>query len=85
MTSSMKESQRLFTLESAKSGQVNVKASDYLLSLPEEKQVEVLTRLLVNLKQDFAESRHDIYKTQLQILIEVTEGLLSKIWQSEGK
>ena len=65
MTSSMKESQKSFTIESVKSGQVNVKASDYLLSLPEDKQVEVLTRLLENLKQDFAKSRNDIYKTQL--------------------
>ena len=79
MISSIKESQKLFTIEGVESGQVNVKASDYLLSLPDDKQVEVLTRLLENLKADFTNLAEDMNKTQLQLLIEVTEGLLSKI------
>lgn len=79
MISSIKESQKLFTIEGVESGQVNIKASDYLLSLPDNKQVEMLTRLLENLKADFTNLAEDMNKTQLQLLIEVTEGLLSKI------
>lgn len=79
MISSIKESQKLFTIEGVETGQVDVKASDYLLSLPDDKQVEVLTRLLENLKADFTNLAEDMNKTQLQLLIEVTEGLLSKI------
>ncbi len=79
MISSIKESQKLFTIEGVETGQVDVKATDYLLSLPDDKQIEVLTRLLENLKADFQNSTEDMNKTQLQLLIEVTEGLLSKI------
>jgi hypothetical protein len=79
MISSIKESQKLFTIEGVESGQVNVKASDYLLSLPDDKQVEVLTRLLENLEADFTNLADDMNKTQLQLLIEVTKGLLSQI------
>ena len=79
MISSIKESQKLFTIEGVETGQVDVKATDYLLSLPDDKQIEVLTRLLEDLKADFQNSTEDMNKTQLQLLIEVTEGLLSKI------
>ncbi len=79
MISSIKESQKLFTIEGVETGQVDVKATDYLLSLPDDKQIEVLTRLLENLKADFTNLAEDMNKTQLQLLIEVTEGLLSKI------
>ncbi len=79
MISSIKESEKLFTIEGVESGQVNVKASDYLLSLPDDKQAEVLTRLLENLKADFTNLADDMNKTQLQLLIEVTKGLLSSI------
>jgi hypothetical protein len=71
-------------------GEVNIRTSQYLLSLPKDKQIEVLTEHLENLKRDSARfadptlqdpngKGDDIDKAQLQILIEVTEGLLSHL------
>ena len=71
-------------------GEVNIRTSQYLLSLPKDKQIEVLTEHLENLKRDLARfadptlkdlngENNNIDKAQLQILIEVTEGLLSHL------
>ena len=93
MLKSIKETGKLFTIEGIQKGQVNIKTSNYLLSLPEEKQVEVLTTHLDNLKNDLAGYESpgsqrpkspdaDVHKTQLQILIQVIEGLLDQISSS---
>jgi len=90
MLKSVRETQKLFSIEGIEGGQINIKTSDYLLSLPEDKQVEVLTLHLENLKNDFSnlKDRHpedweekgkDIDKTQLSLLIQVIEGLLSQM------
>jgi hypothetical protein len=90
MLKSIEETRKLFTIEGIQEGQVNIKTSNYLLSLPEEKQVEVLTRHLENLKNDFAgyaspgsqkpkSPDADVHNMQLQILIQVIEGLLDQI------
>lgn len=84
MLRSIKETGKLFTIEGVQNGQVNIKTSNHLLSLPEEKQIEVLTAQLKNLKKDFAKygvnrQDDDVDKMQLQILIQVIEGLLDQI------
>jgi len=90
MLRSIRETQKLFSIEGMQGGEVNIRTSQYLLSLPKDKQIEVLTEHLENLKRDLArfadptlkdsnEKGDDIDKVQLQILIEVTEGLLSHI------
>ena len=43
MLKSIKETGKLFTIEGIQNGQINIISSKYLLSLPAEKQVEVLT------------------------------------------
>ena len=86
----IKETQRLFSIEGIENGQVQVKVSNYLLSLPDEKQIEVLTRHLENLKENFAKyedsgfgdptAKHDEVKnTQVRLLMQVIESLLSNI------
>jgi len=90
MLRSIRETQKLFSIEGMQGGEVNIRTSQYLLSLPKDKQIEVLTEHLENLKRDFARyadptlkdsngKGDDIDKAQLQILIEVTEGLLSHL------
>jgi len=90
MLKSIMETKKLFTIEGIRDGKIDIKTSDHLLSLPEEKQIEVLTTHLENLKKDFAKYENpasggsirkdnDIDKTQLQILIQIIEGLLSQI------
>ena len=90
MLKSIEEIKKLFTIEEIKNGQVNIITSKHLLSLPEEKQIEVLTTHLKNLKKDSAkyespafEGQHgqsdDIDKMQLQLLIQVIESLLNQI------
>lgn len=89
MLKSIKETGKLFTIEGIQNGRINIISSKYLLSLPAEKQVEVLTRHLKNLKNDFARyespgfqkpnSLDVVHKTQLQILIQVIESLLDHI------
>ena len=54
MLNSIKETRKLFTIEGVEDGQVNIKTSKFLLSLPEDKQVEVLTSHLKDLKRDYA-------------------------------
>jgi len=90
MLKSIKETRKLFTIEGVQGGQVNIKTTKFLLSLPERKQIEVLTSHLKNLKTDYAkyarlgtlasdEKNNDMDKMQLQILIQVIEGLLAQI------
>ena len=89
MLKSIQETKKLFTIEGLQRGQVDVKTSKYLLSLSEDKQTEVLTNQLENLKKDFAKYEtsglqessglDDVDKMQLQILIQVIEGLLKQI------
>ncbi len=90
MLKSITETKKLFTIEGIQNGKVNLKTSKYLLSLPEKKQIEVLSGHLKNLKNDYAKyenlayqktkgQKDEINKIQLQILIQVIEGLLSKI------
>jgi len=90
MLRSIRETQKLFSIEGMQGGEVNIRTSQYLLSLPKDKQIEVLTEHLENLKRDFARfadptlkdsngENNNIDKAQLQILIEVTEGLLSHL------
>ena len=90
MLRSIRETQKLFSIEGMLGGEVNIRTSQYLLSLPKDKQIEVLTEHLENLKRDLARyadptlkdsngENNNIDKAQLQILIEVTEGLLSQI------
>jgi predicted metal-dependent hydrolase len=90
MLKSIRETQRLFSVEGIQDGQINIRTSQYLLSLPKDKQIEVLAEHLENLKEDLAKYENptvqdsngeddNIEKAQLQILIEVTEDLLSHI------
>jgi hypothetical protein len=90
MYKSIEETRNLFKIEGLEGGQVNISTSKYLLSLSEEEQVMVLANQLERLKEDLA--RHealpshdsaqegdDVDKTQLQLLIQVIENLLSQI------
>ncbi len=90
MFKSIQETKKLFTIEGMQSGQVDLKISKYLLSLSEDKQIEVLTIQLESLKKDLAKclgsstpglnnQKEDLEKTQLQLLIQVIEGMLSQI------
>ncbi len=90
MYKSINETQKLFKIEGLESGQVNIRTSQYLLSLPEKEQIKVLSGQIERLKEDLArhEAIHsqdpaqkgdDIDKTQLQLLIQVIENLLSQI------
>ncbi len=90
MLKSIQETKKLFTIEGMQSGQVNIKTSKYLLSLSEDKQIETLSTNLKNLKKDFSEQgnaasanskyqKDDMETMQLQILIQVIEGMLSQV------
>jgi predicted metal-dependent hydrolase len=90
MLKSVRETQKLFSIEGIQDGEVNIETSEYLLSLPKDKQTEVLRKHLEYLKEDLAKYEDpivqdpngkddDIDKAQLQILIDVIEGLLSQI------
>ncbi len=90
MLKSVRETQKLFSIEGIQDGEVNIETSEYLLSLPKDKQIEVLRKYLEDLKEDLAKYEDptvqdpngkddDIDKAQLQILIDVIEGLLSQI------
>jgi len=80
----------LFSIEGMQDGEVNIRSSQYLLSLPKDKQIEVLGKHLENLKEDLAKYEDptvqepngkddDMAKVQLQIFIDAIEGLLSQI------
>ena len=90
MLKSIEETKKLFTIEGMKDGQVELKISKYLLSLPEDKQVEVLTKQRERLKEDFEKNepsaspdsnsqKENIDKMQLQVLLQVIDGMLSQI------
>ena len=90
MLKSIRETRKLFSIEGMQNGQVIIKTSQYLLSLSKDKQIEVLTDHLENLKEDLARYEDsalqdsngkddNIDKAQVQILIEVIEGMLSQI------
>ena len=90
MRKSIIETQKLFQIEDLKDGQVNIKTSDYLLSLKEEEQIKVLTVHLLKLKNDLATLENpafqdsvgkggEVEKAQLQLLINIIENLLSQI------
>ncbi len=90
MLKSIQETKKLFTIEGIQKGQVNIKTTNYLLSLPERKQKEVLATHLKNLKKDLSgyetpgfhgpnNQDDDVDKMQMQILIQVIEGLLGQI------
>ncbi len=90
MFKSIQETKKLFTIEGMQSGQVDIKTSKYLLSLSEDKQIEVLTNQLENLRKDFAQcqtpsasnsisQKEDVEIMQLQLLIQVIEGMISKV------
>ena len=53
MLKSIEETKKLFTIEGMNNGQVDLKISKQLLSLSEDKQVEVLSNQLERLKKDF--------------------------------
>ncbi len=90
MLKSVRETHKLFSIEGIQDGEVNIRTSQYLLSLPKDKQIEVLRKHLEDLKEDLAKYEDptvqdpngkddDIDKAQLQILIDVIGGLLSQI------
>ncbi len=90
MLKSVRDTQKLFSIEGMQGGEVNIRTSLYHLSLPKDKQIEVLRKHLEDLKEDLAKYEDptvqdpngkddDIDKAQLQILIDVIEGLLSQI------
>ncbi|MBL7178851.1 MAG: hypothetical protein ISS65_01405 [Desulfobacterales bacterium] len=89
MLKSIQETQKLFKIESLKDDQVSIRTSKYLLSLNAEEQIEVLNAHLASLKKDLATYEDpvlqdaigpggEIYKTQLQLLINIIENLLSQ-------
>jgi hypothetical protein len=90
MLKSIQETRKLFIIEDLAGGQVSIKTSDYLLSLTEKEQIAVLSSQLANLKKDreklknpafrdFIGKGGDIEETQLQLLIDIIESLLSQI------
>ena len=90
MYKSIKETQKLFKIEGLEGGQVNITTSKSLLALSEEEQVKALANQLERLKEDLArheallshdsaQDSDDVDKTQLQLLIQVIENLLSQI------
>ncbi len=90
MEESAKATQRLFRVEGLAGGKVQVETTKYLLSLPRHKQIEILTEHLKELRRDHAKYEHPsvgfvqskhfaVNKAQLELLIQVTEGLLSQV------
>ena len=90
MLRSVRETQKLFRIESVKGGRIDIKTSEHLLSLPQNKQFEVLTAQLENLKKDLARYENpasnspdrkgdEVNQTQLKLLIQVIENLLTQI------
>jgi hypothetical protein len=90
MRKSIIETQKLFQIEDLKDGQVNIKTSEYLLSLKEKEQIEVLTAHLSKLKNDLVKIEDpaivdstgkgdEVEKAQLQLLINIIGNLLSQI------
>jgi len=88
MLKSIENTSKLFKIEGLEEGRVDIESTQYLLSLSENKQIEVLESQLADLKNDLeryeepqvaAENEDDIHKAQLLLLIQVIESLLSQI------
>ena len=90
MLKSIEETKKLFTIEGMNNGQVDLKISKQLLSFSEDKQIDVLSNQLERLKKDFEKyegsaslnsnnQNEAIDRMQLQVLIQVIEGMLSQI------
>lgn len=90
MLRSVRETQKLFRIESVNGGRIDIKTSEHLLSFPQNKQFEVLAGQLENLKKDLAQYENpafnspnrknvEINQTQLKLLIQVIESLLTQI------
>jgi predicted KAP-like P-loop ATPase len=81
----IEKTKKLFRIEGTENGQVNIEASQHLLSLPESQQIKVLNTHLEYLKEglakhgDSSDDNDDIIKVQLQLFIQVTENLLSQV------
>ncbi len=81
----IEKSKKLFRIEGTENGQVNIITSQHLLSLPESQQIKVLNTHLEYLKAglakhgDSSDGNDDAIKAQLQLLIQVTENLLSQV------
>ena len=89
MVKSIQATRKLFKIESVTDDQVSIKTTEYLLSLPEAEQIKVLSAHLAVLKKDLATYEDllrqgalgpggEIERTQLQLLIKITEDLLSQ-------
>ena len=82
---SIKKTRKLFKIEGIENGQVNIETSQHLLSLPESQQIKVLNTHLEYLKEglakhgDSSDDNDDTIKAQLQLLIQVTENLLTQV------
>lgn len=90
MFKSIIETKRLFKIEGLANGKIDIKATDYLLSLADDEQATVLNNQLVNLKRDLGRIERKetesvsnqnpaVEKAQLQLLIQVIEGLLARV------
>lgn len=89
MLKSIEETKKLFMVTGIEDGQVNIETSPYLLSLSESQQIKTLTKHLEYLKADLVkhesssvkspDGNDDIIRTQLTLLIQVIEDLLSQI------
>jgi hypothetical protein len=90
MLKSINDAQKLFRLQRLAGGKVDVEATPYLLSLSERKQREVLRSQLALLQKDISKIKNmsiepalknktEIEQAQLQLLIQVVEGLLHQI------
>ena len=88
MLKSIENTSKLFKIEGLEEGKVHIEATQYLLSLSENKQIEVLEAQLADLKRDLEmyegqqgaeEKDDDIHKAQLLLLIQVIQGLLSQV------
>ena len=64
MYKSIKETQKSFRIEGLEGGQVNIRTSKYLLSLPEEEQIKALSDQRERLKEDLAS--HETILSQKQ-------------------
>ena len=86
MLRSILETQKLFRIEGVEAGRVNIEISQYLLALSENKQKNVLSSNLKNLKkdleryeravQDLRDKNNDLNTVQLKVLMHIIEGLL---------
>ncbi|SPD74556.1 hypothetical protein PITCH_A240027 [uncultured Desulfobacterium sp.] len=89
MLKSIKDTGKLFQIEGLRNGKVNIKATTYLLSLPEKQQAEVLAAHLEHLKKDLEKyhntkrssynKNNEVEMVQVKLLIEVIEGLMAQV------